>query len=100
MEWAVSTKGVFLLTYSEAPMEDLEILFNELKNYYAKEKQNFNFKFSNHDDKNMKDYVYYIAYNLSKNIMHGPLPNHLHTRMVLDNNHWSKKYIEYLEGKT
>lgn len=91
-----------LLRYIEAPMNDLQTFFEELKNCYLKEKQNFNFdwKFvSSQGEQFEKEFLHYIAYNFSKNVIHGPLPSHLHSRMVLDNTKYSKKYVEYLESK-
>lgn len=90
------------------PMEDLESFFNELKDQYSKEKQNFPWnweeirdatKLGNNHTKTGRDFVYYIAYNLGKNILHGPLPSHLHSRMIFDKNMWSEKYVNFLEGK-
>jgi hypothetical protein len=96
-------KGVgILLRYIRTPMKnDFKEFFEELKDCYIKEKQDFNWNWNlvSDDLKGVEDFVYYIAFNLSKNILHGPLPNHIHTRMVLEKNNWSKKYIEYLEGK-
>lgn len=95
-------KGVrILLGYVEAPMKEDQKFFEELKDCYVKEKQEFNWNWDLVVDNKNKtmDFLYYIAFNLSKNILHGPLPDHIHTRMVLEKNNWSKKYIEYLEGK-
>lgn len=96
--------NIFILMYKEALMEELEKFFEELRDCYLKERQNFNWRWGdiiakNKNDIVSKNFVYYIAYNFSKNVIHGPLPGHIHSRMVLDNNLWSKKYIEYLEGK-
>lgn len=107
-------KGVSLLKYIKAPMEnEFKEFYDELKNCYLKENQKFNWdwtaieKLSNNSeiisqkpDNVMKDFLHYIAFNLSKNILHGPLPNHIHARMVLDSDtQWGKRYVEYLEGK-
>jgi hypothetical protein len=84
------------------PMEDLQSFFNELKEHYFKEKQNFPWTWEGVDSDNAttRNFVYYIAYNLSKNILHGPLPSHLHSRMIFDNrNMWSERYVKFLEGK-
>jgi hypothetical protein len=103
------------LTLEANLMEDLEYFFNELKEHYSKEKQNFPWTwesvlgFGGKSTELAKalgscgatrTFVYYIAYNLSKNILHGPLPSHLHSRMILENkNTWSEKYVKFLEGK-
>lgn len=107
-------KGVKLLTkYMGAPMQDeFKKFYDELKDCYKEQNQRFNWDWntieklssnshliSQKPDNVMKDFLYYIAFNLSKNILHGPLPNHIHTRMVLDKSNWCKKYIEYLEAK-
>jgi len=84
-------------------MSDLESFFNELKDQYSKEKQNFPWSWDDigkePDKSTTKDFVYYIAYNLGKNILHGPLPSHLHSRMIFDKNMWTKRYVNFLEGK-
>lgn len=93
----------------ESENSDLRIFFEELKNFYEKSHQEFVWTWDQiekkdrvwNNKKNLtQEFIYYIAYNLSKNVIHGPLPNHLHTRMIFGpNNDWSKKYVEYLEGK-
>jgi hypothetical protein len=80
-----------------------KIFFEELKKLYEKENQNFpwNWEEIQSKDENVsRDFIFFIAYNLSKNILHGPLPNKIHTRMMLETeNKWSKKYSEYMLGK-
>jgi hypothetical protein len=96
-----------LNTLTRSPMDDLESFFNELKDHYSKERQNFPWswedinKSCNSDSKpqTSHDFVYYIAYNLGKNILHGPLPSHLHSRMIFDKNMWSERYVRFLEGE-
>jgi len=78
-------------------IEDLESFFNDLKECYVKERQEFNWNFEKIGDD--ESFLHYMAYNLSHNILHGPLPDHLHSRMILESNEWSKKYVQYLEGK-
>jgi hypothetical protein len=83
---------------------ELRAFFEELRDCYLNEKQEFIWNWDqvsspDKDQQLTKDFVYYIAFNLSKNILHGPLPSHLHSRMVLDNNIWGKKYCEFMEGK-
>jgi hypothetical protein len=88
-------------------IDTLKSFFEELKNFYEQSHQEFIWTWDQINEQNIwkkknvvQDFVYYIAYNLSKNVIHGPLPSHLHTRMIFGpNNDWSKKYIEYLEGK-
>jgi hypothetical protein len=93
-------------------MNELKMFFEELKDCYVKEKQSFNWEWeqiakptaviANPPYKSIescREFVYYIAYNLGKNILHGPLPSHLHSRMILENSKWGKKYCEFLEGK-
>jgi hypothetical protein len=99
-----------LLMLERNPMDDLKSFFNELKEQYCREKQNFPWTWDevkdttdlckyDHRPKLEKDFVYYIAYNLGKNILHGPLPSHLHSRMIFDKNMWSERYVNFLEGK-
>lgn len=96
-----------MLTLKANLMEDLESFFNELKEQYSREKQNFPWSWDGvaksgyvlDSDSSTRNFVYYIAYNLGKNILHGPLPSHLHTRMIFDKNMWSEMYVKFLEGK-
>lgn len=88
---------------------DLQIFFKELKDFYSKNNQEFIWTWEQIEEKHsvwnsknnnvVRDFIYYIAYNLSKNVLHGPLPAHLHSRMMFESNNWTKKYIQYLEGK-
>jgi hypothetical protein len=81
------------------PDNDLKSFFEELKDCYSKQGQNFNWDWNSLvkdlNSNSPKILLHYIAFNLSKNIIHGPLPSHLHARMVLDNTNWSKQYVEY-----
>lgn len=93
--------------------EGNKVFFEELRDSYLKQKHDFVWswndileisqspnKINTPPEVAVKDFVHYIAYNLSHNILHGPLPHHLHNRMILDsNNTWSKRYVEYLEGR-
>jgi hypothetical protein len=88
----------------QAPEEELRVFFEELKDFHLKEKHEFVWDWgqmlkNTKEQGETRDFVYYIAYNLSKNILHGPLPSSLHSRMVFDTNVWSKRYFDYLEGK-
>jgi hypothetical protein len=80
---------------------ELRAFFEELRDCYLNEKHDFVWDWDQVSSKeeSTKDFVYYIAFNLSKNILHGPLPAHLHSRMILDKNAWGKKYCEFMEGK-
>jgi len=85
-------------------MDDLKDFFEELKACYNREKQDFSWEWEYlkevTKEYSLKEYLFFIAFNYSKNIIHGPLPNNLHSRMVLEyNNIWSKRYINYLENK-
>lgn len=90
-------------------MNDLEVFFRELKQQYVKERQEFVWDWGLlkeiSESKNamskqemLSEMVYFIAYNLAKNVMHGPLPSHLHSRMIFDKGDWSRRYVEFLEG--
>lgn len=88
----------------QAPEEELRTFFEELKDFHLKEKHEFVWDWeqmikNTKREGETRDFVYYIAYNLSKNILHGPLPSSLHSRMIFDTNVWSKRYFDYLEGK-
>jgi len=83
---------------------ELRAFFEELRDCYLNEKHEFIWEWerietSTQPEDSTKNFVYYIAFNLSKNILHGPLPSHLHSRMVLEKNIWGKKYCDFLEGK-
>lgn len=81
-------------------MNDLEVFFEELKKQHAKEGQQFEW-----DWDELKavpgcvpsDFLEFVAFNFAKNVLHGPLPNNLHSRMILSCGEWPKKYVEYLE---
>jgi len=105
-------KGISKYVIGYIMQNDFKKFYEELKDCYIKQNQRFNWDWetieklsknshliSQKSENVMKDFLYYIAFNLSKNILHGPLPNHIHTRMVLDQNNWCKKYVEYLEAK-
>lgn len=76
--------------------------FEELKRCYLREKCDFSWDWDYLNNKGEVDEVFvdevlfYLAFNLSKNILHGPLPDHLHNRMAFNTNEWSKAYFEYL----
>ena len=78
----------------QASKEELKAFFEELKEFHLKGKHDFIWDWDQIVDADeisvTRDFVYYIAFNLSKNILHGPLPRSLHSRMVFDSNAWSK----------
>lgn len=78
--------------------DDLKSFFDELKDCYDKEGVNFSFDWSEIKkySTNPTAFVYYIAYNLSKNVLHGPLPDHLHSRMIFEKNRWTKEYFKHV----
>ena len=75
-----------------------KLFFEELKKIYENENHLFPWDWEN--IKKNKNFNLFIAYNLSKNILHGPLPKTIHSRMTLDSdNIWSKRYSEFMLGK-
>jgi len=77
--------------------EDCKAFFEDLKKYYDRENRDMSWKWE--DLSLISDsrlILSYLAFNLSKNVLHGPLPEHLHNRMALDANQFSKAYFEYL----
>lgn len=89
---------------NDSSENELHSFFDELKEFYLKGNHDFVWEWEKvignpHEEEIVRDFVYYMAYNLGKNVIHGQLPAHLHARMVFNKNNWSRKYIEYLEGK-
>jgi len=77
--------------------EDLKKFFEELQDCYVKEKREFPWDWERVEElPNAEEFVHYIAYNLSHDVIHGPLPAHLHNRMVLEGGGWTKSYLDYL----
>jgi hypothetical protein len=78
--------------------QDLESFFKELKECYSKEGAAFVWDWEEITSvsKDARMFVYFIAYNLAHNVLHGPLPDYLHSRMVFENNRWTKEYFSYL----
>lgn len=78
--------------------DESKAFFDDLKALYAKEKREFHWDWDSVGSNPDKEQVLsYLAYNFSKSVIHGPLPDHLHNRMVLaSDNEWSKAYVEYL----
>lgn len=89
-------------------MNDLEDFFKDLKAQYERERQDFVWGWGDllETSKNkslppgcdmLTDYVCFIAYNLAKNVLHGRLPSHLHSRMMFKKSGWVNKYVEFLD---
>lgn len=81
---------------------DLMKFFEELKEVYVREKQDFVWDWdviSKSKNSSNKDFLHWVAFNLSKNVLHGPLPDHIHARMIFETDKWTKRYVDYLEGK-
>jgi hypothetical protein len=78
--------------------EDLTRFFEELRDIYVKESQEFNWDARDVEISGGEELLSYMAFNLSKNILHGPLPDSLHNRMILSSSNWSRLYVEYLES--
>lgn len=89
-------------------MNDLQDFFTDLERCYAKEKQDFVWDWEGIEEASksqnlpkgtdmLSDYVCFIAYNLAKNILHGQLPDGLHSRMMFQKSDWARKYAEFLD---
>jgi len=80
-------------------LNDIESFFMELKSQYAKERSPFLWEWPiSADPKDAEEMVRFMAFNLAKNVMHRPLPGHLHSRMILKpGEEWGKKYVDFLE---
>jgi hypothetical protein len=82
-------------------LEDLEQFFKDLKSCYSKEGREIQWDWDIivvKDKNDMESMLFYMAFNLSKSSLHGPLPDHLHNRMMLSENEWSKAYFKYLDS--
>lgn len=79
-------------------MSDLESFFMDLKDQYAKERSPFLWEWPVSTNRlDAEEMVRFLAFNLAKNVMHGPLPGHLHSRMILKpGEEWGRKYVEFL----
>ncbi len=78
--------------------EDLKSFFEELRDCYKEEKRDFVWEWEDvaKSSKDVGSFVCFIAYNLSRDVLHGPLPDYLHSRMVFEKNRWTKEYFNYL----
>lgn len=80
-------------------LEDRRSLFEELKRCYLKEGREMQWTWESLEGKEDIDYLlFYMAFSLGKNVLHGPLPDSLHNRMMLSDNVWCRAYVEYLGG--
>lgn len=80
-------------------LEDRKEFFDELERCYAKEGKGMQWTWESLKEKEDMDAIlFYSAFSLSKNMLHGPLPDHLHNRMMLSENEWCRAYFRYLEG--
>lgn len=78
--------------------EERRVFFEDLREIYARENRDFHWEWEQvNSSPELERVLSYLAYNLSKSVLHGPLPDHLHNRMVLaSGNEWSRAYFEYL----
>jgi hypothetical protein len=76
------------------------LFFEELARVYSSENRHPNWEWEDiESNSHLDEILSYMAYNLSKSVLHGPLPDALHNRMVLGNtNEWNRAYLEYLNG--
>lgn len=72
--------------------------FEDIKDCYKRENQDISWTWEEMQSNGSEDTLFYLAFNLSKNIMHGPLPDRLHNRMTLQPNQFAKAYFNYLGG--
>lgn len=72
--------------------------FEDIKECYTKENHKISWNWEDMSSRSSDEILFYLAFNLSKNILHGPLPDRLHNRMVLEPNSFSKAYFNYLCG--
>lgn len=77
-------------------LEDRRDFFDELERCYAKEGRGLPWTWESLEGKDMDPILFYLAFSLSKNMLHGPLPDQLHNRMVLSDNEWCRAYLRYL----
>lgn len=78
---------------------ETKAFFDELRECYLREGAEFNWtweEISKTRPTSTDEFVYYIAFHLGKDILHGPLPDNLHSRMIFTKNKWAEKYIKYL----
>ena len=79
---------------------DDRLFFEDLKRMYSSENRDIHWGWEElESNSNLDGILSYLAYTLSKSIIHGPLPDSLHNRMVLGSgNEWRKAYSEYMKG--
>ena len=82
--------------------EEFKAFFDDLKRYYSSENREMSWDWRDLEsvasESDRESILFYLAFNLSKNVIHGPLPQHLHNRMALEINEFSKAYFNYLES--
>lgn len=84
---------------TEMTNNECKALFEDIKSYYEKESRDISWRWEDLASNNAcESILFYLAFNLSKNVIHGPLPQQLHNRMALDTNQFSKAYFDYLDG--
>lgn len=82
-------------------LEDRRDFFDELKKCYLKEGKDMWCSWESLNEKGDEDMdaiLFYMAFSLGRDVLHGPLPDRLHNRMVLSDNGWCRAYIRYLAG--
>lgn len=79
--------------------DDRKEFFEDVAACYRRENQDISWSWEDISSNKMsEEIVFYLAFNLSKNIIHGPLPDRLHNRMILEQNGFSRAYCSYLGG--
>lgn len=81
-------------------MSGLESFFMDLKKVYVKERRDFVWDWDavrRLPGGESNDFVQFVAFNLAKDVLHGQLPDPIHSRMVLEGGEWAKRYMEFLE---
>lgn len=78
---------------------DERLFFEDLKRLYLSEKRDIQWNWEElESSSNLDNVLSYLAYSFSKSVIHGPLPDNIHNRMVLGSGKWRKAYSEYLKG--
>ena len=65
--------------------EDSKVFFEDVKSCYERESHNISWQWEDLESNENGEFIlFYLAFNLSKNVIHGPLPDYLHNKMVLE----------------